>query len=254
MMKKIFILALLCCFSFKAFAGFALFPLAVDFEENSRKKSQTLEIFNTSNELQTYRVELVQLKQNSDGKFDRVESASNAAKDFLTFSPRQFTLHPGKKQSIRVARKNISALNDGEYVTHLQVREIEMPRPKKEKTDKKEEFSVSIKVLQAIAVPVSIYKGEDLEAKTEVVSAKYEKGAVTVKLNRLGNVSSRHKIEILDKDGNKIGENDKVRIYLPNKSLELSISLKKDVKTPPKTLVLKDGLSGKEILRKNISR
>ena len=99
----------------------------------------------------------------------------------------------------------------------------------------------------------SVYKGEDLEAKTEVVSAKYEKGAVTVKLNRLGNVSSRHKIEILDKDGNKIGENDKVRIYLPNKSLELSISLKKDVKTSPKTLVLKDGLSGKEILRKNIS-
>ncbi|MBE6450401.1 MAG: molecular chaperone [Alphaproteobacteria bacterium] len=256
MLKKICLYTLLACLAVsKAYAGFTIFPMAVDFEENSRKRSQTLNIMNSSNELQTYRVNLVQYKQNEQGKFEEVETMENSAKDFLVFSPKQFTLKPGKTQAIRVARKGLGNMADGESVTHLVVREVEMPRVKKATEEGEEDtLSVSVKVLQAIGIPVTILKGKDLYAKTEVESAKVKDGKVEVVLNRLGNISSRVKLIVKDEKGEEIGRTDNVRIYLPNTKRTVSVSLKKDVKTKPTTLVLEDGLTGKEILQANISK
>lgn len=253
MIKKFLILLLFCGISFNALAGFSLYPLSVDFKEEDRNRSQTLNIINSSANIQTYRVELVQLKQNPEGKFEQVKSTPNSAKELLTFSPRQFTLLPNKKQAIRIARKNLSNVEDGEYVSHLQVREVEMPHKKNKKSDDKEGFSVSIKVLQNVSLPVTIYKGKDLEEKTELVSAKEKNNAVEVVLKRLGNISSRLQLEVVDEEGKIIGKTDTVRIYLPNKTRTVSVPLAKGNKAKSKSLVVKNALSGKEIIRKKIS-
>ena len=154
-----------------ALAGIGIFPQAIDFPDNGRKRSQTLNIINQSNKPQTYRVSIEEYTQDENGKYIKVKSVQNSAQKYLIYSPKQFTLMPGKSQAIRVARKGLGELEDGEYVSHLVVSETFMQQSETEAqkkqnnktntTDETKEFSINIHTLFTVSVPVTIYKGKN---------------------------------------------------------------------------------------------
>ena len=262
-MKKFFLLLLTICFiSTNALAGIAIFPKAVDFPDGSRKRSQTLHVLNTSKTMtQTYRVRMEEYTQDEDGKYHKAEIVPNSAKKYLIYSPKQFTLAPGKLQAIRVARKGLSDVEDGEYVSHLLVSEIDIPHASQNAKitkddsqapvttdDENKHLNISLKALFAVSVPVTIYKGDNLKQATEILSYKQNGDELDLVLQRKGNISSRLKINVLDDKDEIIGEASLVRIYTPNGKLKMSIKLEKGKK--PVKLELYDVLSKKKLSEK----
>lgn len=279
-MKKTFWLLLMTCLiATKAMADIGIFPQAVDFPEDSRKRSQTLNIINQSKNPQTYRVSMVEYTQDENGKYHKAETVSNSAQKYLIYSPKQFTLMPGKVQAIRVARKGLGEAKDGEYVSHLLVSEVEMPHMKKTEKKKDEpkvekkaedgateankegtaeneqsaetetkEISITIHTLFATSVPVTIYKGDHLSQATEILSHNVSGNKLNLVLQRKGNVSSRLVLKVYDANGDEIGRVGPVRIYTPNGKRNLTIKLKSGTK--PAKLELNDALTNKKLTEK----
>lgn len=279
MKKTLLSILIMCLIATKATAGIGIFPQAVDFPEDSKKRSQTLNVINQSKEPQTYRVSMIEYTQDENGKYNKVETVSNSAQKYLIYSPKQFTLMPGKVQAIRVARKGLGDAKDGEYVSHLLVSEVEMPHIKKiekkenePKAEKKvedgaadankddatgdeqtvenetKEISISMHMLFATSVPVTIYKGNHLSQATEVVSHNVSDDKLNLVLQRKGNVSSRINLKVYDAKGNEIGHMGPVRIYTPNGKRNLTINLKSGTK--PAKLELNDALTNKKLAEK----
>ena len=259
-MKKIWLILMLCMFSTKAMADIAIFPQAIDFPEDSRKRSQTLTVINQSKNPQTYRVSMIEYGQDENGKYVKAETVPNSAKKYLIYSPKQFTLMPGDTQDIRIARKGLGNAKDGEYVSHLLVSEVEMPhmqtKKNKEKIENKDseeenetkELSISIRTLFATSVPVTIYKGDKLSQATEIVSHTQNGDKLDLVLRRKGNVSSRIKIKVFDNKGEEIGRSGMVRIYTPNGKRNLTIDLKSGTK--PNKIELDDALTNQKLMEK----
>ena len=239
----------------KAYANIGVFPQAVDFSENGRKRSQTLNIINQSKKIQTYRVSIEEYNQDENGKYVKTKSVANSAQKYLIYSPKQFTLMPGKVQSIRIARKGLGDAQDGEYVSHLVVSEVLMPQSENVTKDNKEnnfdvngdmkEFSINIRTIFAISVPVTIYKGKSLKQDTKILSYTQNGDKLNLVLQRKGNISSRLNFKVLDAKGEEIGRVQSVRIYTPNGKRNLSINLKSGTK--PAKLELYDVLTNKKI-------
>lgn len=263
MKKKILLLLAGCLISTNVLAGISVFPQAVDFLDNSRKRSQTLNIVNQSEKIQTYRVSVVEYTQDENGKYVKADSVANSAQKYLIYSPKQFTLAPGKVQSIRIARRGGNDIPDGEYVSHLVVSEVFMGGVKNEEEEKADElkdapknqnnmqgFSVSIHTLFSVSVPVTIYKGKELYQETDVLSAHQSGDKLDLVLQRKGNVSSRFNLVVRDAKGGEVGRAGPVRIYMPNGRRKLSVELKSGTK--PVRLELYDALTEEKIAEKAI--
>ena len=110
------------------------------------------------------------------------------------------------------------------------------------------EISISMHMLFATSVPVTIYKGNHLSQATEVVSHNVSDDKLNLVLLRKGNVSSRINLKVYDAKGNEIGHMGPVRIYTPNGKRNLTINLKSGTK--PAKLELNDALTNKKLAEK----
>lgn len=258
MKRKIWLVLTFCLISTKAIADIGIFPQAIDFFQDSRKRSQTLNIINQSQNTQTYRVSMIEYTQDENGKYVKAETVPNSAQKYLIYSPKQFTLAPGKVQSIRVARKALNDAKDGEYVSHLAVTEVETPNMKntasqkenEEKSDNEEvqELSITIHTLFSASIPVTIYKGENLSQSTAILSYKQNGDIIDLVLQRKGNISSRINVKVYNAKGEEIGKAGPIRIYMPNGKRNLPIHLQAG--TIPSKIELSDALTNKKITEK----
>lgn len=265
MKNKFWLMLLFCLFSSNVMANITLFPTAIDFNESARQRSQTLTVINKGDKVQTYRVSLIALEQDENGKYKNVEKTENNADDLLVFSPKQFTLAPGKKQSVRVAFKSLSKVKEGEYVSRLQVREMPMGGTNKTKEEKKKaetaqngenseeqkSVSVEIKMYFSASIPVTIYKGKDLLQKTEILSAKQNGDKLNLVFQRKGEISSRFELKVYDDKGEEIAKAGPIRIYTPNGKRNFTVNLK-DKNSKAKKIELFDALSKQKIMEKAI--
>jgi len=111
-------------FSSAAFATNILDPI-VTFE--GRTRDAAVRVSNTAKRPMTYRVDLINLRKDAQGKL--VESTQalpddRFAAEFVRFSPRQFTLEPGETQAIRLSLRKPATLAPGEYRSYLRVTEL----------------------------------------------------------------------------------------------------------------------------------
>lgn len=101
-------------------ANLTIMPLRVVFEDRDRSVDMTLA--NSSNTTQTYRLEWTYNRMNESGVYTKSETPIHPGLDFKTavvFSPRQVTLAPGARQSIRLSLRRPADLPEGEYRAHL---------------------------------------------------------------------------------------------------------------------------------------
>jgi len=105
-------------------------PLQVVIE--GRERSKQIILVNTGKQTNTYRIEWQQLKQvDGPGGYlvdeEYAEGDNRFLQNFAVFSPRQITIAPGEKQTVRVAVRRPAELAEGEYKSHLKFHIISAP-------------------------------------------------------------------------------------------------------------------------------
>ena len=147
-----------------AHAGLLISPLQVVIE--GRERFTNIVLVNTSQHEATYRIQWEQFIQVQDkGGYVRDEDADAMhLKDFAIFTPRQITLKPQEKQTVRVAVRRPADLPDGEYKSHLKFQIIDdgvtsnYDFPGSEPGEN--EFRVAARVLASHSIPVVYRVGE----------------------------------------------------------------------------------------------
>ena len=154
-----------------AHASLLITPLQVVLQEKDR--TTEIVLVNTSNETKTYRLRWEQLDQiDGVGGYVPVEEAVRKERldleDFAVFTPRQITLGPNEKQTIRLAVRRPADLPEGEYKTHLKFAIVPNVAPKED--DRKlsqNEIGIGAKVVASYSIPV-VYRAGDYDTKITI--------------------------------------------------------------------------------------
>lgn len=260
---KVMFLCVVLLYPKMSAANISIFPTLLEFDTAEKKRMDSVRIINKTNMRQTYRVEVVNFIQNENGGYVEVGKdylGGGFSKPYITFSPRQFSLEPGEVQTVNVGRKASATLKDGEYVSHLRVREIEVPTAaKKPSSDYGDDvFSIDIRTLYAVTIPVVLTKGE-ISSAADIGDVKRvgkkSQPAVDISLVRKGEHSSKVNIKILDDAGKVVGFAKDVAIYPPNKKRSVIIALDNDdgkLKTNKLKIIVENARDKKDIKEKMV--
>lgn len=154
-------------------------PTRVVFE--GRTHSQEIILIHVGDREATYRISFLHYRMKVDGSLEEIkepkpdEQITFAAK-FIRYSPRQVTLKPGEKQTVRLMVRKPKDLSFGEYRSHLLFKEQAPPdlgadieKGLKGADDK----SVGAKLisLSAVSIPVVVRHG-DISVKVEIQEAR----------------------------------------------------------------------------------
>ncbi|WP_044409876.1 fimbrial biogenesis chaperone [Thiomicrospira microaerophila] len=180
----------LLMFSMLAHANLLITPVRVVFD--TRDRASHVNIVNTTSQVQSFRIELVDLLQNEAGGYQRLSDADDtstrisSAKDLIRYSPRQVTLNPGESQRIRLSVRRPSNLSDGEYRSHLSFTAL----PEPQRIEQTEGAQTGIHVLLSITIPVVVRQGNpEVEAtinRVELIQDKQNGDDVRVNIKRQG--------------------------------------------------------------------
>lgn len=135
---------------------------------DSRDKSGELTILNMSDQATAYRIELLSMRQNTEGVYTELDTPLSPFFDpsqHVRFSPRQFTLPPNGRQKIRVSVRRPKDLPEGDYRFHVRASEVPVAKENKhDYTTQDEEIEgqqLSIAVNIAVAIPVVVRSGKN---------------------------------------------------------------------------------------------
>lgn len=107
--------------------GVLVAPTRLVFEGRTRTAQVT--VVNRGATQALYRIALVRMRMNANGALEYVSTplpGESFADTLVQFSPRQLLLDPGTPQTIRLLLRLPADLPDGEYRSHLQIREVPM--------------------------------------------------------------------------------------------------------------------------------
>jgi len=231
--RKLILILLALLVPVSAQATVSIYPYALDFDANSNRRVVSVRVANTSDEPKTFRVSIVDQIQRENGGFDQVpedETVPYSAKEFITFSPRQFTLGPKEAQTVNVSRRPVMDLPPGDYVTHFRVQEVPTPTPVVQ-NEEATGLDVSIRLLYSLVIPVYLKNGE-AKGTAEIASAALAGNAknepvVNVQMKKSGTKYFRGKISITD-GGKVVGEVGNIRIYPDRPERSVSVPINKD--------------------------
>ncbi len=146
-------------------ASLLITPLQVVFKE--RERTAEIVLVNTSDKTNTYRLRWEQLDQfEGEGGYvpaeDDVRKERTDLEDFAVFTPRQVTLGPNEKQTVRLAVRRPKDLPDGEYKSHLKFAIVPDLQANKgnDKEVPQDEIGIGAQVVVSYSVPVVYRVGE----------------------------------------------------------------------------------------------
>lgn len=190
LIKSISISVLLSLCAQGVSANLLINPTRVDFHSNTRTVDVTL--INTSQTTNTYRIEWAEKKATADGYEDLSPSAAASlpiASPMLRYSPRQVTLKPNERQTIKLAIRRPQGLANGEYRSHLLFKAL--PPPPADKNDGEVAPELKFNVVLSFAIPVVVVQGPmSYDVTLNDASISYnpnqKTGSVKVTMSRSG--------------------------------------------------------------------
>ncbi|MCZ2720690.1 fimbria/pilus periplasmic chaperone [Marinomonas sp. 15G1-11] len=192
-MLNIFISIFLCSFSLSTFASLLISPTRLVLDERSR--SANVILMNTSNEIQSYRLDWKELKALPEGGYRELSQQELLSFPILSriarLSPKQVTLKPGESQTVKVSARKPRNLNDGEYRSHLQFTAL----PKVEvNASSPSTTSIKLNVLLSYSIPVIFRLGQfQYGNKINNISLKHDKknnkATINIELQKQGKYS-----------------------------------------------------------------
>lgn len=145
-------------------------PLQVVME--NRERSTEVILVNTTAQTMTYRITWEQYSQLPGGGYNpmEVEPGDMSLQNFAVFSPRQVTLAPNEKQTVRIAVRRPADLADGEYKSHMKFSVVPGPR-----NEQAPESGVSLGVYVNInfSIPV-VYRAGDYDIQVELGTPEFD--------------------------------------------------------------------------------
>jgi len=138
-------------------ANILISPVKITFED--RQRTSKIYLVNNSEKVQTYRLGWKNNTALETGGYrlldeDEVQEF-NTADSMIRFSPRQVTLKPHDKQTVKLAVRRPSDLADGEYRSHLQLTAL----PPKKKAAQVEQKGARINMIVSYSLPVIVKQG-----------------------------------------------------------------------------------------------
>lgn len=216
-----------------AFANISVSPFYLHFDSESKIRADKLRFTNNSNRRTTYNIKMINMHQDKDGKYTRIDTPDKCcpfANPFLEWSPHQVTLDPHESQVIRVMRRGMAGVNDGEYVSHLMIQENPPTIPTASKTNA-DGLIIQLIPVYEITVPIMIDKGK-LISKAKITDATLidsdNSPVVRVHVMREGNKSFYGTL-IIKSGREEIGRLDKFRIFTSTPTRTLNVPLNKKI-------------------------
>lgn len=173
----------------QASANLLINPTRVQFNPETRTVDVTL--INTSEVTTTYRLEWAEKKANPTGGYTDLSPAEAArfptASAMLRYSPRQVTLQPKERQTIKVAVRRPQGLAAGEYRSHLAFKAL----PPNREVAPQAAAATNVHIVLNFAIPVVVQQGElNHQMAVDQARIRYNPsqntGTVEVDLSRSG--------------------------------------------------------------------
>ncbi len=230
-MKKVFLL--LCFLSPNlAFSNISVAPFYLEFDAESSKRMGQVRFTNNATVEKTYNIKLTNFQQDHTGKYSPADKNTEnilLADEYLEWSPHQVTLKPNESQVVRVQRRGMATVPDGEYVSHLLIQE----QPSKIDTDYTSEndgsLIINLEALYEVSIPVMIING-DVQYSAKIKSAVLDKDSkspkVSVIVEREGNRSFYGTL-IVKQGKEEIGRVNKFRIFTTTDTRDIDVPLSK---------------------------
>ena len=258
--KIMFRLLLLCILSSTVSAGLVLNPQRIVVLD--RERATSLELLNTSEETARYQIYFEHKKMLDDGSIVDVTDADEKkirAGDMIRYSPRRVDIKSKGSQTIRLAVRRPKNLPDGEYISHLALKQ----KPNKQApvidtvdggSSQEKELNLKVQPILKIAIPVIVRKGT-LNAKAllsgiSITKISDENQFIQFTLHREGNRSLYGDVEIyeLDQEDNtstRIGYVKGIALYDPTLSRLVKVQLDQATLTKGKKLLVRFDEKGK---------
>jgi hypothetical protein len=240
--SEVFLIAVFFCFFLLAlatetFAQGNLFiaPKRVVFERRDRVKE--LNLSNISQDTARYEISFIHYRMKDNGSMEETKTPDSSiafADPFVRFFPRSVVLAPGESQVVRIQLAQTDKLENGEYRSHLYLRAIPNDKDSNEPLNKKTDstsFSIQLKALVGVAVPVLIRVGESTThiALSQCAIDKANRPTVKMTLNRTGNMSFYGDITIdyVSPEGavTRVCNVKGIAVYAPNAFRSLTLPL-----------------------------
>jgi len=153
--SKILVIVL-CCHSGYLQANLLISPTRVSI--NDRERATTMVLINNGDKTRSYRLGWEQKSVLENGNYHTLTpeeiSSFPTASNMIRFSPKQVSLAPGERQTIRLAVRRPKGLAAGEYRSHLLLTAL----PPKTKT-KANGMEIKLNVLLSYSLPVVVRQG-----------------------------------------------------------------------------------------------
>jgi len=176
-----------------AFANLLITPLQVVME--GRERSAQIILVNNGNRTNTYRLLWEQFVQveglggyaplSDAAKYNVVEpQGSRHLMDFAVFTPRQITLAPNEKQTVRIAVRRPADLADGEHKSHLKFQIVPNSDDGfsgKDPSLDQSEIRFGARVNASFSIPV-IYRSGDYDVQVSMQQPSFKLHEKTGKL------------------------------------------------------------------------
>lgn len=210
-----------------------------------RGRSATIELLNTSDRANTYRIGWMMQKATAEGRYDQIPYDREKDKDphtvpnMVVYSPRQVTIEPHSSQVVRFSLRRPADLPPGEYRAHVTfIRMADAGQPDADEDTKTVQLQLNVNL--GFSVPVIVRQGEDKDLKISLSNPQLKPGktgqAFIIQINRdAGKFSSYGKMEAYWKpskgEEKKIGEMNNVALYpeLKSRSVLIPVTAKDDL-------------------------
>jgi len=249
-----------CLFSSTVFASLVLNPQRIVVLD--RERSTSLELLNTSNEPARFQIYFEHKKMLADGSIVDItddEAKTIRAGDMIRYSPRRVDIASKASQTIRLAIRRPKGLPDGEYISHLALKQI----PNKETpvvnqsgagSVEAKELILKVQPILKIAIPVIVRKGElhASAALSNIIKIQENENSAFIQftLQREGNRSLYGDVEIYELDSSskaadRIGYAKGIALYDPTLARLVRIPVSSELLTAGKKLLLRFDEKGK---------
>jgi len=221
-----------------------------------RERTSSLELLNTSDEIARYQIYFEHKKMLEDGSIVDISESDEEhirAGDMIRYSPRRVDIKSKGSQTIRLAIRRPKNLPDGEYISHLALKQIpnkQAPIVNDINNDASLEKELSLKVqpILKIAIPVIVRKGElHASAALSDISNVHVNDAsayIQFTLGRDGNRSLYGDVEIYELDaganpGARVGFAKGIALYDPTLFRLVRVQVNPSILVPGKKLLLR---------------
>lgn len=186
-----FIISVLMLATFTASANLLISPVKIEFSD--RDRVQEIALINSSNETRSYRLEWEEKKALPQGGFQFLTEAEKTsfliASPLLRFSPRQVTLKPRERQTVKVMLRRQGTMQNGTYRSFLKF--LALPPVRKIENSPVGGMQISFEPLMSYSLPVTVQQGPlDYQVAIDSVDFSYnvktQKGEITLQYSRKG--------------------------------------------------------------------